>query len=361
MIFQIYLNMENNNDIQTFEEVSDNLTYEATSFNLTFVKVPDNLLPEKISSAITAIGEIDKKIKDAADKAKSAHESATEAAEKSAGWSPSGKEKRVAIEALQAAVVSQATALVSAVNANTELFNNQKRMADAIRCLFGLGVSSLAANRSVVRELKLKLKNASEEELSELARQEIINVILQLRAQEDMMIKLENHDEIFREHKQELENVKDRFDEFQTNTLSEIESIRSTINNKISELSQELGKHNNQLKSEIDSLTEELNVKVSNFEQGLVSQSDKLRFDIKNLNEGLNSKMQSISNELEESADKKVSSAYSALDPRIIDLEQYKETELARKTILDTRFYKIIIGIIAIAALICSLIPLFAS
>ena len=353
--------MENNNDIQTFEEVSDNLSFERISFNLTDVKVPDELLPEKISSVITEIDEIDKRIVDAEKKAKSAQESASKAAEKKAGWSPGGKEKREAIEALQAAVIDQATALISSVDANKELFNNQKTMTRAIRYLFGLGVTSLAANRSVVRELELKLKNASEEELSELAKQEITTVILQLRAQEDMMKKLDNHDEIFREHKQELENVKDRFDEFHTNTLSEIESIRSTINNKILELSQELGKQNNQLKSEIDNLAEELNVKVSNFEQGLVTQSDKLKSDIKNLNEGLNSKMQSISNELEESADKKVSSAYSALDPRIIDLEQYKETELARKTILDTRFYKIIIGIIAIAALICSLIPLFGS
>jgi hypothetical protein len=340
--------MENNNDIQTFEEVSDDLT---------IVKVPDHLLPEKISSAITAIGEIDKKIKEADENAKSAQESANEAAEKKAGIFG----KREAIEALQAAVVNQATALISSVNANKELFKNQKEMIGAIRNLFCLGVTSLAANRSVVRELEIKLKDASEEELSELAKKEIKTVILQLRAQEDMLKKLDNHDEIFREHKQELEKVKDRFDEFHTYTLSEIESIRSTINNKISELSQEFGKHNSLLKSDIDGLAEEMNVKVLNFEQDLVSQSDKLKSDIKNLNEGLNSKMQSISNELEESADKKVSSAYSALDPRIIDLEQYKETELARKTILDTRFYKIIIGIIAIAALICSLIPLFGS
>ena len=53
--------------------------------------------------------------------------------------------------------------------------------------LFGLGVSNLAMNRSVVRGVEMRLKGASEEELDELARQEILGVVRQLKAQEDIM------------------------------------------------------------------------------------------------------------------------------------------------------------------------------
>ena len=45
--------------------------------------------------------------------------------------------------------------------------------------------------QSVVRELEAKLSGASEEELSEFARAEVISVIRQLKALEDIMYKLE--------------------------------------------------------------------------------------------------------------------------------------------------------------------------
>ena len=164
-------------------------------------------LPTIIGNTFKHISEVDRKISNAVSRAEEAKKLADEASQKNAGWSFFGSDKKEAIEALQSAAISQANALSDSVDANKELFNNQKKMSEALRYLFGLGVANIAANRTVVRELELKLKNASQEELSELARQEITNVILQLRAQEDMQYKLENHDRILREHKVDIDKI----------------------------------------------------------------------------------------------------------------------------------------------------------
>ena len=59
-------------------------------------------------------------------------------------------------------------------------------------------------NRSVVRELELKLKGASAEEISDLAKQELVNVVTQLKAQEDIMLK---QDKIMKEVKANHEGI----------------------------------------------------------------------------------------------------------------------------------------------------------
>ena len=149
--------------------------------NLPQQKISIEQLPVIIGNTFKHISEVDRKISNAVSRAEEAKKLADEASQKNAGWSFFGSDKKEAIEALQSATVSQANALSDSVDANKELFNNQKKMSEALRYLFGLGVANMAANRTVVRELELKLKNASQEELSELARQEITNVILQLR------------------------------------------------------------------------------------------------------------------------------------------------------------------------------------
>lgn len=52
--------------------------------------------------------------------------------------------------------------------------------------MFGLGVSNIAVNRTIVRELELRLEHASEEEIDDMARQELLNVVHDLKAQEDI-------------------------------------------------------------------------------------------------------------------------------------------------------------------------------
>ena len=287
-------------------------------------------LPTIIGNTFKHISEVDRKISNAVSRAEEAKKLADEASQKNAGWSFFGSDKKEAIEALQSAAISQANALSDSVDANKELFNNQKKMSEAIRYLFGLGVANMAANRTVVRELELKLKNASHEELSELARQEITNVILQLRAQEDMQYKLENHDRILREHKVDIDKILGEINSFEErckDILDRTETLQVDVSKKEKELADSFEDEKRHIK-------EEVNLLAKNFHDDISKLSDQLSASI----------------------DNKVTSALQVTEPRLLSLEQYRQHEIENRTFFDTKLYKAIVGIISVSALIVSLL-----
>ena len=287
-------------------------------------------LPTIIGNTFKHISEVDRKISNAVSRAEEAKKLADEASQKNAGWSFFGSDKKEAIEALQSATVSQANALSDSVDANKELFNNQKRMSEALRYLFGLGVANMAANRTVVRELELKLKNASQEELSELARQEITNVILQLRAQEDMQYKLENHDRILREHKGGIDKI-----------LGEINSFE--------ERCKEVLGRTEMLQNDVESKEKELTNK-------FIEEKRHIQEELKLLSKKLYDDISILSDQLSASIDNKVTSALQVTEPRLLSLEQYRQHEIENRTFFDTKLYKAMVGIISVSALIVSLL-----
>ena len=287
-------------------------------------------LPTIIGNTFKHISEVDRKSSNAVSRAEEAKKLADEASQKHAGWSFFGSDKKEAIEALQSAAISQANALSDSVDANKELFNNQKKMSEAIRYLFGLGVANMAANRTVVRELELKLKNASQEELSELARQEITNVILQLRAQEDMQYKLENHDRILREHKVDIDKILGEINSFEErckDILDRTETLQVDVSKKEKELADSFEDEKRHIK-------EEVNLLAKNFHDDISKLSDQLSASI----------------------DNKVTSALQVTEPRLLSLEQYRQHEIENRTFFDTKLYKAIVGIISVSALIVSLL-----
>ena len=287
-------------------------------------------LPTIIGNTFKHISEVDRKISNAVSRAEEAKKLADEASQKNAGWSFFGSDKKEAIEALQSAAISQANALSDSVDANKELFNNQKKMSEAIRYLFGLGVANMAANRTVVRELELKLKNASQEELSELARQEITNVILQLRAQEDMQYKLENHDRILREHKVDIDKILGEINSFEErckDILDRTETLQVDVSKKEKELA-------DRFEDEKRHIKEEVNLLAKNFHDDISKLSDQLSASI----------------------DNKVTSALQVTEPRLLSLEQYRQHEIENRTFFDTKLYKAMVGIISVSALIVSLL-----
>ena len=289
-------------------------------------------LPTIIGNTFKHISEVDRKISNAVSRAEEAKKLADEASQKNAGWSFFGSDKKEAIEALQSAAISQANALSDSVDANKELFNNQKKMSEALRYLFGLGVANIAANRTVVRELELKLKNASQEELSELARQEITNVILQLRAQEDMQYKLENHDRILREHKVDIDKILGEINSFEErckDILDRTETLQVDVRKKEKELA-------NSFEDEKCHIKEEVNLLAKNLHDDISKLSDQLSASI----------------------DNKVTSALQVTEPRLLSLEQYRQHEIETRTFFDTKLYKAIVGIMSISALIVSLLNL---
>ncbi|MGN1133598.1 MAG: hypothetical protein ACI4RN_03985, partial [Oscillospiraceae bacterium] len=153
-------------------------------------------LPNIITNQWGSIQNLDKKVQQSLKKAQNAKESADIAYKHSAGFG----HKKKAIESLQNASVALAESQVQTVEAQKLSFEYQKQLCEITKYLFALGVSNIVANRTVVRELQLRLKGASEDELSELARREIISVISQLKAQEDIMEKQEKMSIILRDH-----------------------------------------------------------------------------------------------------------------------------------------------------------------
>jgi len=142
-------------------------------------------LPIVIEDQVEALNNLDEKVKSALAKASKAHRAATSAKEKSTGWF----KKKEAIEALQSSGYELSEAVKASAEAQEIAFEFQTKLAEITKYLFALGVSSLAHNRMVVRELELKLKGASANQLSELARKEVLNVVMQLKAQEDILSK----------------------------------------------------------------------------------------------------------------------------------------------------------------------------
>ena len=287
-------------------------------------------LPTIIGNTFKHISEVDRKISNAVSRAEEAKKLADEASQKNAGWSFFGSDKKEAIEALQSAAISQANALSDSVDANKQLFENQKKMSDALRYLFGLGVANMAANRTVVQELELKLQNASKEELSELARQEITNVILQLRAQEDMQYKLENHDRILREHKVDIDKILGEINSFEErckDILDRTETLQDDVSKKEKELA-------NSFEDEKCHIKEEVNLLAKNLHDDISKLSDQLSASI----------------------DNKVTSALQVTEPRLLSLEQYRQHEIENRTFFDTKLYKAMVGIISVSALIVSLL-----
>lgn len=148
-----------------------------------YANVDENQLSEIINDQFEALSKVKQNVEQATQKADTALQAAESAAKKGAGF----LQKKEAIESLQDAAVDLADAQVAAAEAQEISFEYQQKLTEMSKFLLNLGVNNIAANRCVVRDLKLKLKGASEEQLDDLARQEIASVIQQLNAQVDIM------------------------------------------------------------------------------------------------------------------------------------------------------------------------------
>lgn len=152
----------------------------------------ERMLPELVKGQLDKLNEVAASVESAIEAANKAEEQAKEAKNKSAGRGFFTDKKRVAIEELQSAGIDMANAVQASAKAQKTSFEFQTRLAEIAKYLFSMGVRNIAANRLVVRELEARLKGASEEEISELARQEIMAVVMQLKDQEDLLKKQEN-------------------------------------------------------------------------------------------------------------------------------------------------------------------------
>ncbi|MDY5983718.1 MAG: hypothetical protein SPJ17_08465 [Anaeroplasma sp.] len=189
--------------------------------------VKESDVPEIIGSQFTIMQEYKENLDIAKKKALDAQAQALGSKEKKTGVF----KNKTAIESLQETTLSLADAQIIAAEAQEKSFEYQKKLAEITKYLFGLGVSNIAANRIVVKELEMRLKNASEDEIDSLAREEIKNLVRELKMQEDVM------------QKQSLLNERIReLDEKMTLYLSknEEDSYIKGLENKILDLEEEI-------------------------------------------------------------------------------------------------------------------------
>lgn len=297
--------------------------------------------------------------------------------------------KKDAINLLQSASEGLAEGIMTAAEAQKVSFEYQTKLTEITKFLFGLGVSNLTMNRSVVRELELKLKGASEEEISDLAKQELKNVIMQLKAQEDIMSKqakltdkikqqnksivshferLSEHEECFEEQKNEnakfekeirdnedkikslKKSLKEQEDELieKSNTLDKKYSdATGQLKDELVNLMKTVNKNSEITKHNIHSISERMNTKISLFKDELSKVEVDLSSEIKSLEKHLINTI----DELKEEVSKKDKEAYN----KLIDLQGRVN---GLDVITSKLGWKIGISIVAIGSLILNIIQI---
>ncbi len=171
------------------------------SLEIVISEVDPNQVPSLIQEQFSILQEVKKSVDIAIEKADVAQNSAKLANQKSAGL----LQKKEAIETLQEAGVNLSDAVISQARAQEVSLKYQQKLAEVTKILLCLGISDIALNRSIVRELELKLSGASQEELDDLERQEILSVVKQLKAQEDIMSKQSQLTKAVKEHEIKIE------------------------------------------------------------------------------------------------------------------------------------------------------------
>lgn len=208
-------------------------------------------VPEIISSSIDNISELERHVRNAEESASKAMDYVSDQMtryEEKGAWifkRRSGSAKDI-IEDTQGAVEKLAKAQQFSVSALTKSFEFQKKLAETSRYLFQLGCANVAINRIAVKAIELKLSGASKSKLSELARQEMLSVVKQLKEREDILKKQEALNGKMKEHAYRL-NEKDSLDIEQTRKIELLDSSYKLNKTKISEISEAID-----LKDKID-------------------------------------------------------------------------------------------------------------
>ena len=186
-------------------------------------------LPEIITTQIDTISVLEKKIKACDDSANNAMNYVSEEMhryEDKGKWifkHRSGNTKDV-IEDTQKAIDNLAEAQHVTVDALRQSFEFQRKLAEVSKYLFELGCANITVNRITVKAIEAKLKGASKKDISELARQEMLAVVKQLKEQEDILKKQEDLNAKVKSNFERL-NEKDRIDAQQSQRLVELSAL----------------------------------------------------------------------------------------------------------------------------------------
>lgn len=136
--------------------------------------------------------------------------------------------KKESIEKLQEATVDIIRAQVKTVELEKVSFQYQRTLGTICNYLFDLGLNDIAMTRTSINILQKYLKNASEEEISDTAKKEIVKVVSDLKAREDLMKKYTT----FSKHLKDIHNATVELTKKYNQLLDENKKIKEELNEK---------------------------------------------------------------------------------------------------------------------------------
>lgn len=225
--------------------------------------------------------------------------------------------------------------------ATKALFNNQILLANASKQLYALGVMGIASNRIVVREIRLRLKNASQEELDDLARKELENVVNELEKQKALEEKVDHITDVIGKR-------------------ATPHSVATGIMKDLQKIDDDLQKHDDDLKKQNDKLKEIKNA-ISSTESNISKLFDKttqLASTIEHNREEASNNVDTITNSLSDLS-VEVEKKYKKIESDTTNHQKRLE-QLEYKSFIDSTFYKVMVGLSAVGALVLSILNYFS-
>ena len=225
--------------------------------------------------------------------------------------------------------------------ATKALFNNQILLANASKQLYALGVMGIASNRIVVREIRLRLKNASQEDLDDLARKELENVVNELEKQKAL--------------EEKVDHITDAIGKRATPY-----SIATGIMKDLQKIDDDLQKHDDDLKKHDDILKGIKNA-IRSTESNISKLFDKttqLASTIEHNREEASNNVDTITNSLSDLS-VEVEEKYKKIKTDTTEHQKRLE-QLEYKSFVDSTFYKVMVGLSAVGALVLSILNYFA-
>lgn len=166
--------------------------------------IDESVIPQIITEKINKVAEIDFKITELERDADYAKKKAEDAKQQKVNFLGGGKD---AIMSLQDSAVETNNVVFEIANVQKLTLELLQQQESNIKDILMLGVSNLANNRCVIKELENKLNGANEAELSELRRQEIFDLIKQLKSQQDFMDKQQRMSGKLKEHDESISTL----------------------------------------------------------------------------------------------------------------------------------------------------------
>lgn len=336
--------------------------------NVQSIEFDPQTLPSIITEQVDSLKDFEEKKKEAEKEAENAKKAADKAKNIQLKWYKSDKN---AIENLQDACSQLSNAMKALVEAQEKAFQSQEKITKVSKFLLGLGLTNVASNRMVIRELEMRLKDASEEQIDELARQELENVVKQLKAQEDMQSRIEKHANALHEHDDKFVSIDESLKQQERNVTvleEDIETLKKDTEQYVYNITQALENFSKMLKDERQNIEEQKILVQKHMEESESELEESVKSLAKQTNDWLHLEMDNIKkanhtykikldNEFLKLG-RDTSSQLSTVNHRINSLS-HRIDIMSKKTFLDTSVYKILVGLFALFSFIISLCTLF--